>query len=1051
MVDITQQGEIGNNDKPSDCFLCVLDSQPCTIKQLEGRIRYAREFRHNGTSVPVITLDVEGQLVSISLSYHYERLVKDLISLGNSLKEQHLTMRVYHLPPSSGTVERQGNSILHYNAGDYTLAILEPDTILNITDLNAADYCARQYLLNRLVASPQSPATARGNLVHSSFKELLKEHDRGELMYGHVANGEETPLATLQRHFERALERSALDLAITDIQPDVMRAEVEPHLVSLANWFEKQHATLWDMPAADQDEASENMVRAETFLIAPEIGLRGRLDLLWKQRSRQRLLELKTGGASGDLPKSAHRWQAQGYLALLAVRRNPKMKNALATLLYSGTPGEAVDFNLRFTIKQFQRVIETRNILVFSHVTGIPAPPPGPSRCAKCAMLDSCQEVSALLDWQPPQTDVPSPDLNGQPPSPARDPTLLTYSEADRTFFSTCYRLLHIEGLEAERQQMQLWKTPLKERVEQGSAIGALQLIGKPEPTGQGEWLQTFACANTSELREGDEVLLSDGDPITGEVVTATIIQISSQQVTLWSPELIAHPRLIDRYETNIVHVRTLQNLLRWLQADARVRQLVSGTLRPHFTNVSISPAPALNDEQRLAVERAMQMQDYLLIHGPPGTGKTSVIAEIVKRLCQQGQRVLLAAFTNQAVDNMLKRLEREGVRDFARLGHDRSVDDTQRHRLLKHLFEPQETGNEQDSQQSVRALLNTLPIVASTTATWSSEKYTPLARQSEDESAPLAFDVAIIDEAGQLTTPAILGALRFARRFILVGDEKQLPPLVLSKQAARESLNESLFSKLKRIDEDYMKDHVGETSACVSLKVQYRMNAQISHFASKMFYAQQLQPHASIKKRLLAPAKPGAHATEEAPSITRSLEPLPSLAFLDVSSSSADRILDGPKTSNAEARTIREIVAGLLARGIEEGEIGIIAPYRAQVACIRRYLFSNDEESGWQALPQTTALSVDTVDRFQGGERTVMLLSFATTTTPEAGSQLRQHLTDPNRLNVALTRAQRKMILVGHAQALEALPYFRNLLAYCRALETVFAHTPAPLATTPR
>src|SRR5207245_6809504 len=185
-------------------------------------------------------------------------------------------------------------------------------------------------------------------------KELLKEYDRGELMTGYAANGEETPLATLHRHFEQALERSSIDLALINTSTEVIRAEVAPHLESLASWFQKQRTTLWDMHAIvafedDQSDGaeeykSENSVRAETFLLAPEIGLRGRLDLLWRQTGRQRLLELKTGGATGELPKPSHKWQGQGYHALLAVRRDPNLKKALAISLYSATPGEARAF-----------------------------------------------------------------------------------------------------------------------------------------------------------------------------------------------------------------------------------------------------------------------------------------------------------------------------------------------------------------------------------------------------------------------------------------------------------------------------------------------------------------------------------------------------------------------------------------------------------------------------------------------------------------------------------------------------------------------------------
>jgi DNA replication ATP-dependent helicase/nuclease Dna2 len=1048
-----------------ECFLCSLDPQPCTVPKIEGHIIYAHEARLDGEITPFITIEIGNDYASFSLTRHYRSLVKGLIDLGHDLRTRKLTLRVFHLPPATSTTDRNDRRVYRYRANDYTLAILEPDTILNITDLNDADYCSRQYLLRRLASSPQSAASMRGNLVHDSFKELLKEHDRGELMTGFAANGEETPLATLRRHFEQALKHSSIDLALINTTAEAMRAESSPHLESLANWFLKQRATLWDMPATvtpddqtdpQEEYRSKNKVRAETFLLAPEIGLRGRLDLLWRQTGRQRLLELKTGKATGELPKQSHRWQVQGYHALLTVRRDPQMKKALALLLYSGTPGEAQTCDIRFTETQLQRVIEKRNLLVLSHVTGIPPAPPGASRCTKCTMLAQCEQVSTLLDWQAPEPELPeideedvgvqfiAPSVNvvNVAISPLGYNELRPYkiSPRDREFFARYYNLLQLEGLEGEKQQALLWQTSVKERVEIGTAICDLVPLGKPVPTGQGEWQQTFGCTNTSELRAGDEILLSDGNPITGEVVTGSILSISSEEVTIWSPELIAHPTLIDRYDINIVHVRTLQNLLRWLQADPHLRELVSGTIRPQFDTTIIAPSRVdFNAEQNLAIKRAMQMQDYLLIHGPPGTGKTSVIAEIVKQLCQQGQRVMLAAFTNQAVDNMLKRLDSEGFHNFIRLGSERNVDSAIEDHLLKKLVG--QNLKSIDTLEAVQDLLQSVPVMASTTATWSSDKYTPPSLNGSgenQENSLFQFDVAIIDEAGQLTIPAILGALRFAKRFILVGDQKQLPPLVLSKESANAGLAESLFSRLKHKDKDYMKEEIHSVSSCISLKVQYRMNKWISHFASRVFYDGQLLPHASVANTLLevATARPTLRA--ETPSIVRAIDPLAPMVFLDVCGDQ-----ERAKTSDAEALAVREVIAGLLARGIAEQEIGIIAPYRAQVANLRRHLFSNDETIGWEALPIDTSLSVDTVDRFQGGERPVIIMSFATTTRLEADSQLRDHLTNPNRLNVALTRAQRKLILVGNASVLESLPVFERLISYCRGLNTLIPYNP--------
>ena len=1033
-----------------ECFLCVLDPQsPCATRQIEGRVITAYERILNGEKTPIIILDTGTARVEVHfIQNYYGKFVKELRERGTTI--HNLALRLYHLPAPPTITEYKSQPRHIYQTNSYTLAVLEPDVLLNITDLNRAEYCPRQYLLNTIIPSTTSAAAIRGNLVHHCFKELLKEHDRGELMNGHAAKGQETPLATLQRHFEHALDQGSLDLALANVSVEAMRTEVAPHLESLATWYQNQSATLWDIPTASPANQSrkpgarrsENMVRAETFLLAPEIGLRGRLDLLWQQTNRQSLLELKTGGGSGNLPKSNHRWQVYGYHALLAVRRDPRMKKARGTLLYSGAPGEAQAFGVEPTIRDIQRVNESRNILMLSHLTGIPSAPPGPSRCTRCAMLSECEQVSSLLSWQPPEPAADTPSQHGHIPSSetgAALPTVLlrhTYSDEERTFFARYYNLLRLEGREGEQQQALLWKTSVAERVESGTAIGELVPWGKPEPTGQGEWEQDFFCNNTSELREGDEILLSDGDPITGEVVTGNIKHISAGKVRVWSPELIANPSLIDRYDSNIVHVRTVQNLLRWLQADLHLRELVAGNSRPRFSRASVSPRQDFNAEQNLAIERALQMQDYLLIQGPPGTGKTSVIAEIIKRLSQQGQHILLAAYTNQAVDNMLKRLDSEGFHDYVRLGHDRSVHADVQSRLLKHLVA------EHKQPVDVQEVLRKTPVIASTTSAWSSEKYSP---QSPGETlghnynTPLQFDVAIIDEASQITIPTILGALRLAKRFILVGDEKQLPPLVLSKEAAAQGLAGSLFSLLKRLDDDFTKELGSIEGACISLRLQYRMNRWISHFASKVFYEDTLDAAPAVARRILEFLPAGVTPIGEPPVISQAIQPAYPLVFLDVRRQQES---SGPKSSDTEARAVRALVQALLARGIAQKDIGIIAPYRAQVANLRRHLFSADALSGWQGLASDTPMSIDTVDRFQGGERMVILMSFATAQTPGIENPLREFLTNPTRLNVALTRAQRKLIVVGSALALEPLPYFQRFVAYCKSMNTLMVYS---------
>jgi len=158
-----------------ECFLCSLDQQPCAVPKLEGHIIHTYEFKSGGETVLSITINLGTELASLSLTHHYRSLVKGLTDLGDNLHKRKLKLRVFHLPSATGITEQKGRTVHRYRANDYTLVVLEPDTILNITDLNHAEYCARQYLLQRLASSPQSAATIRGNLVHSSFKELLKE------------------------------------------------------------------------------------------------------------------------------------------------------------------------------------------------------------------------------------------------------------------------------------------------------------------------------------------------------------------------------------------------------------------------------------------------------------------------------------------------------------------------------------------------------------------------------------------------------------------------------------------------------------------------------------------------------------------------------------------------------------------------------------------------------------------------------------------------------------------------------------------------------------
>ena len=962
-VDAEQSPPPLSQSERAVCFLCAYSDAPCDVVWRDGKLLIARE-RDAGSGCPVVTLLAEdGERVEIELSRGHRDAVRPLAALPEHQRRL-VRVRVIHLlrrhsAGDPGHVQR-------LRATPVSLLVVEPDLLLNITDINNAEYCVRQYPLRRMVPSPPNAATLRGSIIHSAFKELLKG--------GTTARGDE---------LRRALASYSSELALRQLSPADMAAEAEPHMRALWSWYDAARESLW---------GHAGNVRAETFLLAPEVGLKGRLDFLLTEPGGQTLLELKTGQATSQLPKREHRWQVHGYQTLLATRHPGSERKQGAAILYSGTPGHAEMHGIPFILRDLHHVIALRNQLALVHTLGSVPPPPAPTKCARCMIRRECQRASALLGWQPPDLEE-----HAEPPL-----------QADVAWFAEMYELLSMEGRAAEAEARALWSRSPEERRADGVALGGLAQHGEPERTENGEWRYTFACENTSELREGDAILLSDGDPVRGAVVTGNILRLNRRGVTVWTPERIERPALIDRYDSDLVHDRTVRNLWRWLDTEPRLRELVSGARSPEF-EPALSDAdfpPGLNEEQRAAIVRALAARDYLLIQGPPGTGKTSVVSEIARRAMARGERVLLAAFTNQAVDNALLRLAQDGARDFVRLGHELSVAPA----LRRFRLSAGETSDGSVDGERVAARLRDrlarASLVAATAATWASDSY-----DAADEA--LRFDVALVDEASQLTVPALLGPLRFVRRFILVGDERQLPPLVVDEEAAQRGLKKSLFARL-------LETH-GER-ASVALRVQYRMHPAICAFPSQEFYRGALVAAGEAQSDTLeippAPANP----------LWDVLRPDQPLVFVDVGDGNS-ALEAASKVSQAQALVTLKLVRELLALGVPAREIGVIAPFRAQVSAIRQRL----ERLSPADAPDDERVIVDTVDRFQGGERAVMLLSFG----GRAVSQARglAFLADPNRLNVALTRARRKLILIGERKWLRQEPLLGRLIASCAEL----------------
>jgi len=925
------------------------------------------------------------------------------------------------------------------------LIVLEPDYLL---DISALAECMKEYgdhPLNYLQSKFEPPKNTRHILLGNAANQFLDEF---------VNESADSPVVyrdTMRRIF-RSLPFEFATCA------DLRDAEQEQTFFREAQVQFNNIRQVVRTVFPSRKISRENGILEPNF-ICEHLGVQGRLDFLQLEPADngQVVIELKSGRSpfpenNVELIGRNHRSQAFLYQIVIQKVLGVSFRHLSTFILYS----KYTDTNANLRLSQpymaaIREIINIRNLIVAQE---------------RSIANDATGEVTRqLIGSIRPETLFSNGTANNRfleqyiipqlaafkAPFMQAPPLALDYFYAFYTFVTKEHYISRTGDTEYDSNKgiASLWLSSLEDKLEAGEILPDLTILenhaAQPVPVIRLQ-IPDYGTDFLPNFRIGDIVVLYQRNRYTDNVTNKQVFKgaveaLTPHSITIRLRYRQRNPAVLppgSRYAVehdflDASYAAMYRGLYAFLQADKDRQALLLHQRPPEQDRTARLTAPAILPPAIAdIVLKAKMAKDYFLLIGPPGTGKTSIALKsmVQEFYAEPAVNLLLLSYTNRAVDEICRALDDiDGQPDYIRVGSLLSCEPCYRDRLLDNVI----AGC--DTREQVRQRIQAHRIFVGTVSSIAGK--TELFRLKH-------FQVAIIDEASQILEPQLLGVLcakdaegrNAVDKFILIGDHKQLPAVVLQKEkdAALQhpALNaigicnrrHSLFERLYRLHKGK-----GESPVWGMLHQQGRMHPDIMAFPNEAFYGGQLQvvpvPHQ------LAPVDFIQYDTREP---VQQLLATRRLAFIP----SGKRPDAGNNKCNAQEA---EIVA-LLAQHIydlyrqnnipfvPEQSLGIITPYRSQMAMIRRRVHD-------LGLPVLNELTVDTVERFQGSQRDIIIYSFSVNQAYQLDQLAHETEEDglliDRKLNVALTRARKQLFITGNPALLARKPVYQKLIAFIR------------------